>query len=61
MQNSEARKRKEEVITKQERMMPTNEVLDYLGMVRAMLLLNQDQEAFTYVDLIIKAIEQELL
>ena len=59
MENSEARKRREEAnIEEPERMIPVSHVLAYLETIKHHLLMMQDQEAFVYCDLVMNGLEQ---
>lgn len=66
MQNSEARKRHEEQLSlfdepHESATIAVQEVLTYLERIRALLLVNDDQGAFTYTDIVIKALKSNEL
>jgi len=62
MQNSEARKRQEEQLSlfdqpHETRVMPVQEALGYLEIIRGKLLMMDEEGAFDYVNIVIKALK----
>ena len=62
MQNSEARKRKEEQLSlfdqpHETRVMPVQETIGYLEVIRGKLLLMDEEGAFNYVNIVINGLK----